>query len=299
MKLEDKIVSVAGRLEKAGLSYGHGTDNAWDEATWIVLHIFDPDLVGDVDREDFNWQAELQLADSITIDNLVERRILRRIPFAYLANEIWFAGNKFFIDDRAIVPRSYLGEWIPESFEPWINPENVLSILDLCTGCGCIAISCALAFPDANVLASDVSFQALEVAEINIKNYDLGKRVKLNQGDCFNGIIGRFDLIVCNPPYVSDDRMARLPPEFRHEPDKAFRAGQDGLDFIISMLSEVNQFLTNDGTLIVEAGSASFALEERYPEIPFTWLSTEYDETVVFIMTAKELSDYGSIFNTG
>jgi ribosomal protein L3 glutamine methyltransferase len=296
MNLEQKIEVVANRLEIADLSYGHGTDNAWDEATWIVIYALGLDLVREVQSENFDWQSPIRKSDSVIIDSFVDRRVSSRTPFAYLCNETWFAGNKFYVDERAIIPRSYLSEWIPESFAPWVVSEDTHSILDLCTGSGCIAVSCALAFPQANVLASDISAQALEVARINVHGYGLEKRVKLNRGDCFGGINGEFDLILCNPPYVSNDRMDRLPPEYCHEPDNALRAGGDGLDFIVSMLSQVNKFLTRNGTLIVEAGSASVALEERFPEIPFTWLSTAYDETVVFIMNAEELCTYSHLF---
>jgi ribosomal protein L3 glutamine methyltransferase len=296
MNLEQKIEVVANRLETANLVYGHGTDNAWDEATWIVIYALGLDLVSEVQNDNFNWQSPIRKSDSGVIDRFVDKRVSSRMPFAYLCNETWFAGNKFYIDERAIIPRSYLSEWIPESFAPWLISEEIHSILDLCTGSGCIALSCALAFPTAKVLASDISAQALEVAEINVHSYGLEKRVKLNRGDCFDGIRGKYDLILCNPPYVSDDRMDRLPQEYRHEPDNAFRAGVDGLDFIVSMLSQVNKFLTNNGTLIVEAGSASEALENRFPDIPFTWMSTAYDETVVFIMNAEELSTYSHLF---
>ena len=298
MNLEQKIDVVANRLENASLSYGHGTDNAWDEATWIVLHVLGLNLVGEVQSDNFNWQSPIRNGDSDIIDSFVDRRVSSRIPFAYLCNESWFAGNKFYIDERAIIPRSYLSEWIPESFAPWLVSEEIHSILDLCTGSGCVAISSALAFPHAKVLASDISVQALEVAEINVRSYGLEERVKLSRGDCFCGISGEFDLILCNPPYVSDYRMVRLPPEYCHEPDNAFRAGNDGLDFIVSMLSQVDKYLTKNGTLIVEAGSASRALEERFPDIPFTWLSTAYDETVVFIMNAEELFTYSHLFKS-
>jgi len=299
INLEQKIQAVTSRLEAAGLSYGHGAVNAEDEATWIVLHGVGLDPVGEVQSDEFNWQAAIRESDSKSIDDIVDKRVSSRKPFAYLCNEIWFVGNRFYIDERAIIPRSYLGEWIPECFAPWLDPENIHSILDLCTGSGCIAVSCALAFPHANIVASDISTRALEVADRNIKEYDLERRVILNMGDCFGGITGRFDLIVCNPPYVSDDRMDKLPTEYRCEPDNAFRGGSDGLDFIATMLSQVNKFLTKNGTLIVEAGSASHALEEQYPEIPFTWMSTAYDETVVFVMSAEEISAYSHLFKSG
>lgn len=295
MNLEEKIAAVQTKLSQSALFFGHGTDDVWDESAWLVLHVLGFDRASVLENDDFDWQLAINQSDLVGIDKMVEKRIETRTPFAYLSNQTWFAGNKFHIDQRAIIPRSYLSEWIPDAFQPWVDANKVHSVLDLCTGCGCIAISCALVFPQATVLASDLSNQALEVAGINIDNYQLGERVKLNHGDGFAGINERFDLIVCNPPYVSDERMDRLPPEYRHEPDNALRGGLDGLDFMIPMLRQVENYLTSDGILIVEAGSASHALEQRYPTIPFTWLSTEYDEMVVFMLSASELREQASI----
>ncbi len=297
MNLEEKIAAVQTRLEQAALFYGHGTDDGWDESTWMVLYVLGFDRASVLDNNNFDWQRVLNQPDLAAIDHMVEKRIQTRTPFAYLANQTWFAGNKFYIDRRAIIPRSYLSEWIPDAFQPWVDANKVHSVLDLCTGCGCIAISCALVFPQATVLASDLSTQALEVAGINIDNYRLGERVKLNHGDGFEGINEQFDLIVCNPPYVSDERMDRLPPEYCHEPDSALRGGRHGLDFMTPMLRQVENYLTNEGTLIVEAGSASHALEERYPTIPFTWLSTAYDEMVLFTLSARELRKQAAILS--
>ncbi len=294
MRLEQKIAEISGKLESADLVYGHGSQNARDEAIWIALHSLDLDLIASLENSDFHWQQIISDASRKRINQLVQKRIDSRSPLAYLINETWFMGHKFYIDERTIVPRSYLGEWIPEGFSPWVNPEEVFRILDLCTGCGCIAIGCALAFPQVNVVASDISSAALEVARMNVLNYDLSDRVKLNQGDCFAGIEGKFDLIVCNPPYVSNERMDKLPPEFGHEPDNALRAGNDGLEFIQRLLDQALNYLTKSGTLVVEAGSASHALEARYPDVPFTWLSTEYDEFVVFALNASELGVYKS-----
>lgn len=295
MTLEEKIAAVKTKLENANLCYGQGTQDGTDEALWMVLHTQGYDCTSALDDNDFDWHKIISPTDLAAIDQCVEKRIKTRTPFAYLANETWFAGNKFYIDPRAIIPRSYLGEWVADAFQPWVDPNKIHSIFDLCTGCGCIAISCARAFSHAKVLASDLSNEALEVAGINVDNYQLGERVKLHHGDCFEGVNQKFDLIVCNPPYVSDERMERLPTEYRHEPDDAFRGGQDGLDFIIRMLSQAENHLTDEGTLIVEAGSASHALEQRYPSIPFTWMSTEYDEMVIFAITASELRKHASI----
>ncbi len=303
MNLEKKIAAVKSRLEQAELVYGHGTSDADDEALCIVLHILGIDrtsVSNDPFSSEHNSLAQYDSQDwqanrfDARIDELVEKRIQQRMPLAYLAKETWFADNKFYIDQRAIIPRSYLGEWIADAFMPWVKPSKTHSILDLCTGCGCIAISCALAFPYATVLASDISNPALAVAGINIDNYQLGERIRLHHADGFTGIEQRFDLIVCNPPYVSDERMACLPAEYCHEPDNAFRGGQNGLDFIAPMLSHAEHYLTDEGILIVEAGSASHTLEQHYPTIPFTWLSTAYDEMVIFTLSASELREHAT-----
>jgi len=295
LNLEEKIAEVGSRLEQADLSYGHGTDNARDESAWMVLKVLGYDLGREVLDGRINWHRRLSDADLAAVDGMVDQRITRRAPLAYLINETWFAGNRFYIDERAMVPRSYLGEWIPDAFRPWVDPGNIRSVLDLCTGCGCIAISCARAFPRSRVVASDLSEAALEVARKNIEVYGLQERVSLRHCDGFQGIHERFDMIVCNPPYVSDARMQGLPEEYRKEPETAFRGGKDGLDFILPMLRQSVHHLTENGTLFVEAGSASHALEARFPEIPFTWLSTEYDEMVVFCLSAGELRQYREV----
>ena len=292
MIVEDKIDTVADFLDKAGLTYGHGTDNAWDESARIVLKCLNVDIGEEVSQGVLDWQRELDNDEVKAIDSLVKLRIESRQPLAYLINETWFAGHRFYVDERVIVPRSFLGEWIPELFQPWIDADKVNNILDLCSGSACIAISCALAFPQSKVVASDLSEAALQVAQRNIDDYKLSHRVITNYGDGFEGLLQKFDLILCNPPYVSNTRMDSLPFEYRQEPDEAFRGGDDGLDFIVPMLQKAVNYLTPEGALIVEAGSASNALEDRFPQIPFTWLSTEYDEMVVFVMSASELESY-------
>ncbi len=295
MNVEQKIEQVTGALANSGLAFGQEVESAEDEAVLIVLKGMNIDVKSILGSDVHVWSQSIVEKQDIEIDKLVERRITTGKPFAYLVNESWFAGNRFYIDERALIPRSFLGEWVGDCFEPWINADNVSSILDLCTGSGCIAISCALSFPNAIVTASDIDADALAVAKINIEDYVLEDRVLLSQGDGFENIVGRFDLIVSNPPYVSDERMTALPEEFLEEPDKAFRGGADGLDFIVPMLARARDYLTENGVIIVEAGSASHALEQRYPNYPFTWISTEYDEMVVFVMTAAELDQLALI----
>ncbi len=291
--LEEVVDQIAIRFESIGLAYGHDTNNAWDEAAWIVLHTLGEDL----SSPGYDWDRVLDDTELGKIDGVVHKRIESRRPFAYLVNETWFAGRSYYIDDRVIVPRSYIAEWILEQFSPWISPDRINHILDLCTGCGCIAIALAYAFHSASVMASDLSTEALEVAAINVARHKMEKRVRLHQGDMFDGIDQRFDLIVCNPPYVSDDRMLELPPEYLCEPDQAFRGGKDGLDFITPLLKQARKYLTDEGVLVIEAGSASHVLERYYSRIPFNWLSTEYDEMVIFLITAAELDQYQTMLN--
>jgi ribosomal protein L3 glutamine methyltransferase len=292
LNLEQKIKLISEILENSGIEFGQEVESAEDEAALIVLKGMNIDVKRVLEDDGHLWNQSIDEKQNIKIDQLVQHRIASRIPFAYIVKESWFAGNRFYIDDRALIPRSFLGEWIEDRFEPWINADNVHSILDLCTGSGCIAISCALSFPDAKVTASDIDADALEVAKKNVENYEMQERVLLCQGDGFENIEGRFDLIVSNPPYVSDERMATLPEEFLKEPDKAFRGGSEGLEFIVPMLVRARNYLTESGVVIIESGSASHALEQRYPNFPFTWISTEYDEMVVFVMTAAELDQF-------
>ena len=286
MNLETQVDQVAQALEAADLFFGHGTDNAYDEAVWLVLEAAGLDPGAD----DVPWQQDLSESQIASIQNLLSLRIQTREPLAYLVNRAWFAGNDFYIDSRAIVPRSHIGEWIPERFAPWLADGEVGAILDLCTGSGCIAVSLALAFPEARVHASDLSAEALEVAKLNVDRYGVQSQLRLVQSDLFEALSGeRYDLIVCNPPYVSDELMHALPEEYRHEPELAFAGGVSGLDFIERLLKEAPAHLNPDGLLIVEAGSANDALEAAYPKASFTWLMSQNEEAVVFAISAEEL----------
>ena len=286
MRLEDKVEAVASELDQAGLYFGHGTDNAFDEAVWLVLEAAGLDPSGD----EVPWQAILSAGQRQAVDALLARRIETHQPLAYLVNRAWFGGRDFFVDSRAIVPRSHIGEWILERFTPWRVDRPLDAILDLCTGSGCIAISLALAFPEAQVDASDISVAALEVAAINVERHALGDRVRLVQGDLFSSLEGqRYDLIVCNPPYVSDSLMRTLPQEYNHEPTLAFAGGNGGLDFITPLLYQARAHLSDDGLLVVEAGSARDALEAAWPRVSFTWLMSMNDDAVVFVLSAQEL----------
>ena len=286
--LEEKIDSIGQQLSQADLSFGQGVDNPWDEAVWLVITAVGLSFSEPIEE----WEAELNEAQIKAVDELAQKRIDTRKPLAYLTNEAWFVGLRFYVDERVLVPRSFLGEWIQDGFEPWVDSSKVGQILDLCTGSACIAIACGTFFDQTRIVASDMSEAALEVAKKNIKTYGLEDRIRLNHGDLFDGIDQEFDLILCNPPYVSDQRMDQLPQEFLFEPDLALRAGSKGLDFIQRLLAEVAEYLTKDGYLLLEAGSASHALEAAYPSIPFTWLSTQYDEQVVLLLSADEIRRY-------
>jgi ribosomal protein L3 glutamine methyltransferase len=288
LSLFDAVDQVADALNAAQLVFGHGAEDAEEEAAWLVLS-----AIGEpMGHSEYDWEQIVDSDQTASVNALLENRITTRRPLAYLLGEAWFAGLPFFVDERVLVPRSFMAEWIPEQFSPWLDPDKVSSVLDLCCGSGCIGIAAAMAMDADRVVLSDLSTDALAVAAINsakhLKNHD----VVLNQGDMFSGIEGQFDLILCNPPYVSTQRMATLPEEYLREPDMALRAGERGLDFIAPMLQQVHRFLTDRGVLIVEAGSASHDVEQQWPGVPFTWLGTAHDEMVLFLITASELNQY-------
>ena len=289
ISLVDAVGVIADSLESGGLCFGHGTDDAAGEAEWLVLW-----ACGMAPAEPaVPWERRLSENERVTISSLLDRRIRNRRPLAYLLGEAWFAGYRFTVDERVLVPRSYFAEWIPDRFEPWIEPGNIRSILDLCCGSGCIGIAAAMAFPGARVLLSDLSADALKVAERNVLRHGVSDRVEINQGDRFEGIARRFDLILCNPPYVSGSRMDTLPPEYLAEPRLGLEAGEDGLDFIAPLLESARDYLNPGGSLMVEAGSAGQAVLDRWPSVPFTWLATRDDDQVLFMLRTEELARHG------
>ena len=284
--VRDYIFWAERRFNQAKLYYGHGTDNARDEAVWLVtaaLHI-------PFDGLDAQAERLLDAAEQTTIRDLVETRLRTRQPLAYLLHEAWFAGLKFYVDERVIVPRSLIGDFIHEQFQPWIDPARVQHILDLCTGSGCIAIAAAHAFPQAQVDGADLSTDALAVAHINVENYGLGTRVRLVQSDLFMNLIGRrYDLILTNPPYVDAADMATLPDEYRHEPALALASGEHGLDAILHILAQAPAHLNPGGALVAEVGNSHVALIERFPDVPFVWLTSASGDESVFLLSAEEL----------
>jgi ribosomal protein L3 glutamine methyltransferase len=277
----DLIRHGASTFERSGLVYGHGTDNAVDEAAALVFHALGLDHA-----EAGSAYGRRPGAESVArVLALFEQRVARRVPAAYLMGRMWFAGLEFEVDPRVIVPRSPFAELIAARFEPWVEPEAVRHILDIGTGSGCMAIACALAFPGARVDAVDVSTDALEVARRNVARHGVGDRVRLLQGDCY-GPVGdaRYDLILSNPPYVSDAEMAALPDEYRHEPELALRAGADGLDVVRRILAGAPAHLAREGVLVVEVGDSEERLVSAYPRLPFVWLEFEHGGGGVFLL---------------
>lgn len=291
--LRDMLRTAVSHFYAANLYYGHGTENAWDEAVALVLHILH--LPPDINPQIID--ARLTISERRKIARLIMRRIKERIPVAYLTHEAWFAGLPFYVDQRVLIPRSPLAELIEQNFAPWVAIDKVTRLLDLCTGSGCIAIACALAFPHIQVDAVDISADALAVAKMNVERHQTDEQVQLLQSDLFKGLKGeRYDIIISNPPYVSTEEMAQLPPEYHHEPVLGLAAGSEGLDFAVRILREAHQHLTDNGILIVEVGNSESALISRYPQIPFTWLEFQRGGGGVFLLTAEQLRQASSDF---
>ncbi len=279
---------IEALLEGADLFFGHSTISAWEEAAWLVLYATNQDI----GQEKFDWEVVPNKQQVGKITALLEQRIGTQKPLAYLIKEAWFAGHRFYVDERVIVPRSYFGEWIPEQFAPWVDASKIKRGLDLCTGSGCIAIALAHAFEDAHIDATELSADAVAVANENVKCHGLQDRVSIFEGDLFGEAQGKYDLICSNPPYISNHRMEVLPTEYLREPDMAFRGGDLGLDIVDRLLKLAPDYLTDDGILIVEVGTAALDLEAQYPNHPFTWLSTDDEAMALFLISAKELNGF-------
>lgn len=278
------------QFNKAKLFFGHGTDNAIDEAVVLVAHaLYLPREIPDI-----LWYTRLTYPEKKQVVELLNRRVQERIPAPYLTNEAWFADLRFYVDSRVLIPRSPLAELIEGRFEPWLESKRVRRILDLCTGSGCVAIASAmLAFPRAEIDAADISPDALEVAQRNIKRYGLERRIHTVYSDLFSSLAGvHYDLIICNPPYVDAKELENMPAEYHHEPKIGLEAGQDGLVFVKKILQEASNFLTPEGVLIVEVGQSQTSLMEQYPEVPFMWLDFQSGGEGVFLLTAEQLSRY-------
>ena len=289
--LRDILRWATSQFNAAELFYGHGNDDAFNDASQLILHSLHlpvtefPELFAD---------ARLTHAEKQVIADLLYRRINDRIPVPYLTQEAWFAGLPFYVDERVLIPRSPLAELIHDQFMPWItDPDLISHVLDLCAGSGCIAIACADAFPNAQVDAIDISSDALDVTAINIEKHHLNDRVHAIQSDLWSELSDqRYGLIVSNPPYVGTDEMATLPAEYRHEPPSALEANNNGLALIEQILTRSAEFLTSDGVLFVEVGNSDYAVMEKWPEIEFLWLDFEDGGHGVFMLTQAQCVEF-------
>ena len=285
--VRDWLSFAVTRFTETGLSFGHGTTNARDEAAYLILHTLKLPL----DRLDPFLDKTLSAEEIEAVSRMLRRRVEQRVPAAYLTNEAWLGDFRFYVDERVIVPRSYIAELLRDGLSPWVKDlESVGAALDLCTGSGCLAILLAQTFPNARVDATELSPDALEVASRNVPDYGLEKRIRLVRGDLFAGLTGPYQLIVSNPPYVNADSMAALPPEYRAEPQMALAGGQDGLDIVRGIMSGAGAHLDQDGLLVVEIGHNREALERAFPRLPFTWLETSGGDGFVFLLTGAQLA---------
>lgn len=282
----DCIDRVEKSLAGSALFYGHGTDNPGSEAQWLVSHVCSGENGGEL-----TVASPVNAGQQARIADLLERRTREKIPLAYLLGEAWFAGEAYFVDERVLVPRSPISELIGNCFEPIIKvaPQQ---ILDLCCGSGCIGIACALAFPESSVVLADVSADALEVAQINIRRFGLESRVNCVQSDLFNATDAVFDLIVCNPPYVSNAEYQALPAEYHHEPELGLVSAREGLAIPLQILAQASSHLSESGLLILETGYTWPALEEALPDLPKLWLDFEFGGEGVCAIHACDLQEY-------
>jgi len=285
--VRDWLRFAVSRFSEAKLCFGHGSDNAFDEAAYLILHTLHLPL----DRLDPFLDASLTHGESEQVQAVIERRVKERLPAAYLTHEAWLGEHRFYVDERVIVPRSFIAELLHENLAPWIErPDAVTSALDLCTGSGCLAILAALAFPNARVDAVDLSKDALDVATRNIDDYTLQDRINCITSDLFTALEGRtYDVIVSNPPYVNADSVADLPQEYQAEPSLALGSGEDGLDATRQILAKAKTHLNPAGLLVVEIGHNRDVLEAAYPALPFTWLETESGDQFVFMLRCEDL----------
>jgi ribosomal protein L3 glutamine methyltransferase len=283
----DLLRHAVTRFNTAKLFFGHGSVEAFDEAAYLILHTLKLPL----DRLEPFLDARLLPEEVDAVLAVIARRTDERVPAAYITNEAWLGTYNFYVDERTIVPRSFIAELIPEYFSPWVNePENISNVLELCTGSGCLAIMLADAFPDAHVDAVDLSADALEVAKKNVATYKLEDRLTLIQSDLYANVPDKkYDLIITNPPYVNSASMSKLPMEYRAEPEMALDGGKDGMDLVRKIVAGAAERLTDDGILIVEIGNEREYAEAAFGELGLTWLTTSNGDDMVFLLTADQL----------
>ena len=286
--LRDWIRHAVSRFGAAGLAFGHGSATAFDEACYLVLHT----LHLPPDRLDAFLDARLLPDERTRLAQVIARRVDERIPAAYLTHEAWLGDFRFYVDPRVIVPRSFIAELLPDALHPFVGEaDGVAAALDLCTGSGCLAVLLAHAYPNAEIDAADISADALAVAQRNVRDYGLDGRINLVRSDLFGNLPEkRYDLIVCNPPYVTTAAMDSLPPEYRHEPPLALAGGDDGMDAVRVILAEAPRFLAPKGAIVVEIGHNRALAEAAFPRLPFVWLSTQGAEDAVFLLTREDLA---------
>lgn len=285
--VRDLLRFAVSQFNKAGLHFGHGSTTAFDEAAYLILKT----LYLPLDQLEPFLDARITATECKQILDILDRRINERIPAAYLTHEAWLGEFSFYVDERVLIPRSFIAELLQTQLSPWIaDPDHVTAALDLCTGSGCLAILMAHAFANAQIDAADLSKDTLAVAHRNVQDYGLEHRIELIESDLFSALQGkRYDLIISNPPYVNAESMAQLPQEYRHEPNNALASGNDGLDATRQILHHATQHLTGNGILVVEIGHNRDALEQAYPQMPFTWLETSGGDEFVFLLQREQL----------
>ena len=291
MTLQDLLAGATARLDAAQLAYGHGTTNARDEAAWLVLWQLDLPLDGDLDE-----MAETPVSDeeALAVAELITRRIETRQPAAYLTREAWLQGVPFYVDERTIVPRSFIAELVADGgFDAWLS-DDTRDVLDLCTGNGSLAVLAALAYPDVRVTGADISADALAVARINVDQHGLQERITLVESDGLTACPGPYDLVLCNPPYVNAQSMSALPAEYRAEPELALAGGADGMDFIRQLLYDLPSRLGPNGVLVLEIGNEREHFEAAFPQLEVVWLSTSAGDDQVLLLTSDSLSALAS-----
>ncbi|HLW12765.1 MAG TPA: 50S ribosomal protein L3 N(5)-glutamine methyltransferase [Casimicrobiaceae bacterium] len=285
--LRDWLRFAVSRFTQAGLSFGHGFANAYDEAIYLLLHTLHLPL----DRVEPFLDAKLTHAERSDLAALLTRRIEERVPAAYLTREAWLGEFRFYVDERVLIPRSFIAELLRDALAPHVvDPDSVKAALDLCTGSGCLAILLAHAFPAADIDAADLSSDALAVAQHNVSDYGLAGRINLIRSDLFDNVPEKsYDVIICNPPYVTTVAMEELPREYRHEPELALAGGDDGMDSVRTILREAPRFLETEGLLVVEVGHNRIGAEAAFPRMPFLWLSTPSSTDSVFLLKREEI----------